>query len=199
MDQSRKTRRPSPGELVLLSARPSFRPVFRRLLPKISTYATIQIAMSNTTIASERPDTPDAIALIAELDAILNPLYPSESRHGLSVEKLLAEQAEFFLLRRQGQPAGCAGLKFVRTERPEYAELKRMYVRPVFRGQGLGKQLLNHLAAHVQAKDIKILRLETGIHQREAIALYERFGFQRIPPFAPYREDPVSRCYEKQI
>jgi GNAT superfamily N-acetyltransferase len=152
--------------------------------------------MSTAAITQESPDTPDAIALIAELDAILTPLYPSESRHGLSVEKLLAEQVEFFLLRHRGEAAGCAGLKFVGSD---YAELKRMYVRPIFRGQGFGKQLLNHVAAHAQARDMRVLRLETGIHQREAIALYERFGFTRIPPFPPYQEDPVSRCYQKQI
>jgi putative acetyltransferase len=44
-----------------------------------------------------------------------------------------------------------------------------------------------------------MLRLETGIHQRAAIALYERVGFKRIPPFEPYREDPLSRCYEKRL
>jgi putative acetyltransferase len=42
------------------------------------------------------------------------------------------------------------------------------------------------------------LRLETGIHQREAIALYERRGFHRIPPFGPYTDDPLTLCYEKQ-
>jgi putative acetyltransferase len=43
------------------------------------------------TITSERADTPDAIGLIEELEALLNPLYPSKSRHGYSVEKLLAK------------------------------------------------------------------------------------------------------------
>jgi len=41
-----------------------------------------------------------------------------------------------------------------------------------------------------------LLRLETGIHQQAAIHLYEQYGFRRIPPFGPYFEDPVSRCYE---
>ena len=48
-------------------------------------------------ITPERPDTPDARALIAELEAYLEPLYPSESRHGYSVEKLIAEGVAFFL------------------------------------------------------------------------------------------------------
>jgi hypothetical protein len=44
-----------------------------------------------------------------------------------------------------------------------------------------------------------VLRLETGIHQSEAIGLYERFGFQRIPPFGDYQEDPLSIFFEKHL
>jgi putative acetyltransferase len=77
--------------------------------------------------------------------------------------------------------------------------LKRMYVRPQFRGLGFGKLLLEHLADHARAQGVGLLRLETGIHQTAAIRLYERMGFQRIPPFGPYFEDPLSLCYEMRI
>jgi putative acetyltransferase len=56
--------------------------------------------------------------------------------------------------------------------------------------------MLDHLVAHARGRGLTVIRLETGIHQREAIALYERSGFRRIAPFGPYREDPLSRCYE---
>jgi ribosomal protein S18 acetylase RimI-like enzyme len=81
----------------------------------------------------------------------------------------------------------------------DYGEIKRMYVRPVFRGQGLAKLMVEHLAAHAREQGVKVLRLETGIHQVEAIGLYERMGFNRIGPFGPYRDDPLSRFYEKLI
>lgn len=64
-------------------------------------------------IMSERPDTADALLLIAELEAYLDPLYPPASRHGLSVERLLAEAVAFFVLRYNGTAAGCAGIKLV--------------------------------------------------------------------------------------
>jgi putative acetyltransferase len=147
-------------------------------------------------ITPERPDTADAIILITELEAHLDPLYPRESRHGLSVEQLIAEAVPFFLLRSNGTPAGCGGIKLFGTE---YGELKRMYVRPQFRGSGFGRLMLNHLADYARAHGVALLRLETGIHQRAAIGLYERMGFQRIPPFGAYREDPLSLFYEKQI
>jgi GNAT superfamily N-acetyltransferase len=148
------------------------------------------------TIVQERPDSADAAQLIAELDAILEPLYAGESRHGFSVEKLLREGVNFFVVRRDGVPAGCGGVLLVGAE---YGEVKRMYVRPQFRGQGLGKLLLEHLRDYTRSENIHLLRLETGIYQKEAIRLYERFGFVRIPAFSPYREDPVSRCYEKRL
>jgi len=147
-------------------------------------------------ITRESPDTADAILLISELEAHLAPLYPPESRHGFSVEKLLAEGVPFFVLRHDGTPAGCGGVKLFATE---YGEIKRMYVRPQFRGLGFGKLILNYLADYAQANGVKLLRLETGIYQHEAITLYERLGFRRIPPFGSYKEDPLSLCYEKQI
>lgn len=147
-------------------------------------------------INRERPDTPDAISLITELETHLSSRYPSESRHGFSVEKLLAEDVAFFLLRADGAPAGCGGIHLVGGD---YGELKRMYVRPQFRGSGFGKMMLDHLAAHAQAHGVNLLRLETGVHQREAIRLYEGWGFYRIPPFGPYTDDPLSLCYEKRI
>ena len=147
-------------------------------------------------IIEERPDTPDATQLIMELEAVLQPLYAPESRHGFSIEKLLNQGVAFFVSRYDGVPAGCGGIKLFGTE---YAEVKRMYVRPQFRGHGLGKAMLNHLAAYSTQNGIHVLRLETGIYQTEAIGLYEQFGFQRIPPFGDYFDDPVSLCYEKRL
>jgi putative acetyltransferase len=150
----------------------------------------------STHITPERPDTPDAIALIAELEAHLEPLYPSESRHGYAVEKLIAQNVAFFLIRHDGEPAGCGGVQLFGTE---YAELKRMYVRPKFRGLGLAKAMLSHLADHAKGQGVDLLRLETGIHQHAAIALYEGDGFRAIPPFGEYKDDPLARFYEKRI
>src|SRR5690348_585063 len=143
-------------------------------------------------ITPERPDTTDAILLITDLEAQLDPLYPRESRHGLSVEQLLAQDVAFFLLRTHGEPAGCGGVKLFGTE---YGEVKRMYTRPAFRGQGLAKAMLDHLADYARVQGVGLLRLETGIHQHEAIGLYEGFGFRRIGPFGDYREDPLSLFY----
>lgn len=147
-------------------------------------------------ITNERPDAEVARELIAELEAHLSPLYPTESRHGYSIEKLLREGVTFFVIHFNDLPVGCGGLQLFGSE---YGEVKRMYVRPGFRGLGLGKRMLAQLAAYAQSQGVQTLRLETGIHQREAIRLYEQMGFARIAPFGEYRDDPLSRCYEKRL
>jgi putative acetyltransferase len=147
-------------------------------------------------ITHERPDTRDARALIAELEAQLAPLYPVESRHGYSVEKLIAQAVAFFLIRDDEVPAGCGGIQLFATD---YGELKRMYVRPQLRRLGLGKLMLDHLTEYARSSEVGVLRLETGVYQTAAIALYEREGFRRIPPFGEYKEDPLSRFYEKRV
>lgn len=147
-------------------------------------------------IVAERPDSADAMLLIDELETYLAPQYPAESRHGYSVEKLIRQQVAFFVMRQDGVPAGCGGVQLFGTE---YGEVKRMYVRPQFRGLGLAKLMLQQLAAYAVGQGLSILRLETGIYQTEAIGLYERWGFQRIPPFGDYQADPLSLFYEKRI
>ena len=129
-------------------------------------------------IVEERPDSADAIALIEELDAQLTSHdYPEESRHAFSIDKLLNENVAFFVTRYQGEPAGCGGIKLFGTE---FGEVKRMYVRPNFRGLGLGKEMLKHLSAYAKQNAVRLLRLETGIHQIEAIGLYEQNGFSTM-------------------
>ena len=149
------------------------------------------------TISNERPDTLDALKLLEELDADLRAVeYPEESRHAFSVERLLKENVAFFVTRTNGEPAACGGVKIFDSE---YAEVKRMYVRPTFRGLGFGKRMLKHLEDHARQHGVSLLRLETGIHQTDAIRLYERFGFNRRGPFGEYKEDPVSVYFEKDL
>jgi putative acetyltransferase len=147
-------------------------------------------------ITPERPDTADASALIAELHAYLFPQYPPASQHGLSVDQLIKEKVAFFVLRSDGDPAGCGGIQCFGTD---YAELKRFYIRPAFRKNGFGKTLLRYLEAFTRDRGISIVRLETGIYQHDAIRLYEHAGYRVIPAFGPYAPDPLSAFYEKRL
>jgi putative acetyltransferase len=147
-------------------------------------------------ITERRPDAPDALVLITELQTHLESLYPPTSRHGFSVDRLIAESVAFFVVSVDGEPAGCGGIKIVDGD---YGELKRMYVRPRFRGAGLGRMILEELARYAQSRAVNLLRLETGVHHGEAIRLYERCGFYRISAFGPYSENPDNLFYEKRL
>lgn len=147
-------------------------------------------------IIEVRPDSVAAVQLIRELDAhLLSHSYPPQSRHAFSVDKLVREDVVFFITYCDEQLAGCGGLKIF----DDYGEVKRMFVRPVHRGKGLGKAMLNRLADHAKSREVSLLRLETGIYEVEAIGLYERFGFRRRAPFGEYVEDPLSIYFEKQL
>jgi GNAT superfamily N-acetyltransferase len=147
-------------------------------------------------IVEVRPDSADAVQLIRELDAhLLSHSYPPQSRHAFSVDKLIREGVVFFITYCDEQLAGCGGIKMF----DEYGEVKRMFVRPVHRGKGLGKAMLNRLADYAKSQEVGLLRLETGIHEVEAIGLYEAFGFRRRAPFGDYLEDPLSIYFEKRI
>ncbi|HEV8138919.1 MAG TPA: GNAT family N-acetyltransferase [Pyrinomonadaceae bacterium] len=151
---------------------------------------------SAVTIVASRPDSAEAMELLAELDAaLLEYPYPPESRHAFSVEQLIRESVAFFVASYDRQLAACGGVKLS----ADYGEVKRMFVRPQFRGKGLGKAILNRLASHARANRINTLRLETGIYQIEAIGLYDGWGFQRRGPFGEYKEDPNTVYFEKPI
>jgi putative acetyltransferase len=79
------------------------------------------------------------------------------------------------------------------------AEVKRMYVRPAFRGQGLARQLLTALEELATWYGRTSLRLETGSHLPAAIALYTSAGYQRIPAYGEYVGNPYSVCFAKRL
>ena len=166
------------------------------MIVHVSGDSRYNLPMNPITIKAERPDTDDARQLLAELDAYLLALpYPAESRHAFPVEKLLREQVAFFVTRYENEAAGCGGIKFY----PGFGEVKRMFVRPAHRGLGLGKAMLDHLGGYAQQQGVQVLRLETGIYQVEAIALYERYGFRRRAPFSEYEVSSMNIYFEKQL
>ena len=142
----------------------------------------------------------DIIELLGELDAELSGPYAADQRHALSVEKLFQPDVRFFVARLDGAAVACGGIGFYHG----YAELKRMYSRPSVRGRGVAKAILRRLEAVARAAGARLLRIETGVYQEEALRFYEGAGFRRCGPFGPYAAMParaieLSLFYEKTI
>ena len=148
------------------------------------------------TIAFESPDQPEVIALVAELDAYHDALYPAESRHYLDLASLKKPNVAFAVARDDaGRAIGCGAVVL----HPDVGELKRMYVSPNSRGRGIAKSLLRLLESQAISAGCKWLRLETGPYQPEALALYAAAGYERRGPFGEYTNDPLSVFMQKQI
>jgi putative acetyltransferase len=140
-------------------------------------------------IKLERPDQPEVVALIDALDAYQKPLYPPESHYGIDMTALLQPEVRFAVARSDaGAAIGCGAIVLTAA----YGELKRMYLRPEWRGRGLAQQLLDFLEAQAALEGCRRYTLETGIYQLSAIALYERAGYVRCAPFGDYPPDPLS-------
>ena len=134
--------------------------------------------------------------MLARLDSYCAALYPAESNHLMDIASLMQGDVLFLVARDvDGAAVGCAAL----VNRQEYGEVKRMFVDERRRGLGTGRKLLEHLVMFARMSGLSVLRLETGIHQPEAIGLYERMGFERREPFGDYLEDPLSLFMEMRL
>lgn len=138
----------------------------------------------------------DAIALIAELDDELRRRYETEEVHGLSPRDVEDPETTFLIGRIAGEAVACGAVRRLNTTT---GEVKRMFVRPAYRGQGFSRLILVALERDASRRGIKTLRLETGTLQPEAIALYQSAGHTGIPLYGEFVGNLRSRCFEKVL
>jgi GNAT superfamily N-acetyltransferase len=150
------------------------------------------------TVAAEPFDSDDARRLIAALDEHLASRYPPEQRFGpnLKPQQIAEGLGTFVIARLDGTAVGCGALRKLDDTS---AEVKRMYVAPEVRGQGVAKKVLDHLESVGRELGVEKLVLETGIYQAEAIGLYHKAGFEPARCWGEYAESVTSVCFEKRI
>jgi len=151
-------------------------------------------------VTVERRDllSPEAQELIAALNAELRAMYPEEGANHFRLDPgEVAPGNGAFLVARAGDTlVGCGATR--RLDAVTF-ELKRMFVRPVARGRGVGATVLAALLAEARTLGATRVVLETGVRQAEAIALYRRAGFDDIPAFGEYIDSPLSVCLAKLL
>ena len=133
--------------------------------------------------------------LIDELDAYQASLYPAESNHLESLEVLRSERMVFLGALEDGAVLAIGSVKLCE----EYGEIKRLYVPHTHRGKGLAKKIMVELERLLADRELAWARLETGVHQSEAIGLYEALGYCMCEPFGDYLPDPLSVFMEKKL
>jgi GNAT superfamily N-acetyltransferase len=115
-----------------------------------------------------------------DVDTMLDFLYKTPGE----VEGEALSNQTMFLAVADGRIAGCGALKELSDD---VAELRRVYVRPAFRGKRLGRAIVAAILASARTQGYKTICLETAVFMKEAHALYRSFGFRDS---APFREVP---------
>ena len=133
--------------------------------------------------------------LIHELCAELSQRYGSPPSP-FSPSDASAPRTAFLVARLGTRPVGCGAIRRIDDT---VAEIKRMYVAPAGRRRGIARRILAELERRAAEFGYRAVRLETGIHQHEAIGLYESSGYRRIAAFGHYIGSAISVCYEKAL
>lgn len=144
------------------------------------------------------PENKDLQALILDLDEDLKRRYPHETIYVVDFSDPKVKEMTFVVAYQEGKPVGCGGLRPLDPQ-SSVMELKRFYVDPGCRKQGIANKMLKDLEARALAAGCREIKLETGIKQPEAIALYVKHGYQPIDLFGPYIGDPDSLCFGKKL
>lgn len=156
--------------------------------------------MTAVTITLEDPTSPIARQLMAALTQELEGRYPKDLTVDVTrmpeLHNVSGAGVQFVVAWLDGQPIGCGALRPIDGTT---IEVKRMYVSPEARGRGIARHILEKLESLAAAAGYTVTRLETGIRQPEAIALYEKTGYLPIPCYGVYAQNPESQCYEKVL
>jgi GNAT superfamily N-acetyltransferase len=136
-------------------------------------------------------DDPVSQAIVADALADLGVRYGSSTGDDTPVDatEFAPPGGRFLVAWADGVPAGCGGWRTLASD-DTVAEIKRMYTAPAWRGRGVATAVLRAIEETAREAGKKRLILETGRRQPEAIALYSKRGYERIPNFGYYRDYP---------
>jgi putative acetyltransferase len=135
----------------------------------------------------------DFISLVQKLDADLAERDGDDNAFYAQFNKIV--EIKFAVVAYdKDQPVACGALREIK---PGVMEVKRMYTLPLMRGKGFASQVLSELEKWAAELGYTRCILETGQRQPEAIALYEKNGYSRIPNYGPYAGVYNSVCFEK--
>lgn len=138
---------------------------------------------------------PDFINLVSHLDADL--AIKDGDDHAFYHQFNSIDTIKYAVVAyKNDQPVGCGAIKEFSKDA---VEVKRMFVFPEHRGSGIASGILAELEEWARMLGYTSCVLETGLKQVEALALYERRGYERIPNYGQYAGVENSICFEKRV
>ncbi|MCR2803583.1 GNAT family N-acetyltransferase [Paenibacillus soyae] len=152
--------------------------------------------MDKLELKTVKPGHVDLSSLIEKLDGYLSGLYPQDEIFGVDLSDPKSEEMTFVLAYWEGVPVGCGGIRRI-DERT--VELKRFFVEPAMRRQGVARQVFRYLEQEAEKQGCTVMRLETGAPQFESVNFYKKQGFYEIERFGEYVNCESSLCMEKVL
>ena len=146
---------------------------------------------------------PDAVLLIEAVQQEYVERYGGRDNTPIDPAELAPPSGAFFVGYVDGLPVTIGAWRFredvSRLGSTRAAEVKRMYVAPSARRQGLARRVLGHHEATAREAGADVMILETGTAQPEAMAFYEAAGYAPVEPFGHYAWSPRNRCYGRAL
>ena len=148
-----------------------------------------------TAIERTHKDDPRFLTLVTQLDHDLSGRYDDGNAFYAPFNTLVKITAVVLVV-EDGEAVACGAFK---PFGKDGVEIKRVFVKPAFRGRGFSKRVMAELESWAAEEGYLKAILETGINQQEAVSLYEGIGYRRIENFEPYVGLEGSLCYEKRL
>ncbi|MEM7732743.1 MAG: GNAT family N-acetyltransferase [Pseudomonadota bacterium] len=141
------------------------------------------------------PRTPGPRALLEASHALMQKMFPPEENYFLDIDELCAPDVIFLAAREKDTTMGTGAIAI----KTGYAEVKSMFTDPDARGKGVAAAILRALEDTARAREIPMLKLETGNPLDAAVRLYERAGFTHCAIFGEYKLNGSSVYMEKPL
>jgi GNAT superfamily N-acetyltransferase len=153
------------------------------------------------TVIAESIDTSGALAILYAASDELQQRYggDGDNKH-LDVNELRPPRGLFLVARRERHLVGGVGLRSIGEPALRYAEVKRLWVRPDLRREGIGLTLMNEIEQQARDQGYRTLFLETGPAQPEALSLYESTGWTAIEQYPDGAfSHPIAHRFKKSL
>lgn len=158
--------------------------------------------MTDVEIRPVRFGAPIAQQMVALAQEDITQRYGSADANPIEPVQFDPPEGIFLVAWHDGQPIGCAGWRIVGEPgdvMEDVAEIKRMYVVPSARNTGVASALLKALEDTARENGVRRMILETGLAQPEAMALYTKRGYEKIPNYGYYKDEPDCVSFGRDL